>query len=121
MKIEKILYWTTTGIVGLMMTYSAYAYLSEEAMISGFEHLGFPDYFRVELAIAKLIGVILLLAPIGVRFKEWTYAGFTIVFISAFIAHSAAGDPIDSRIAPVVFMVLLMISYATFHKVRKNA
>jgi DoxX-like family len=36
-----------------------------------FTQLGFPDYFRVELAWAKLLGVVLLLAPVPARLKEW--------------------------------------------------
>jgi DoxX-like protein len=39
-------------------------------------HLGFPAYFRVELSWAKLLGVVLLLAPVPARLKEWSYAGF---------------------------------------------
>ncbi len=41
-----------------------------------FTHLGFPAYFRVELSWAKLFGVVLLLAPVPGRLKEWAYAGF---------------------------------------------
>ena len=33
--------------------------------------LGFTDYFRAELAWAKLLGVVLLLAPVPARLKEW--------------------------------------------------
>ena len=57
-----------------------------------FTHLGFPDYFRVELAWAKLLGVVLLLAPVPSRLKEWAYAGFAITLGSALIAHFAVGD-----------------------------
>jgi len=116
MKANKITYWISTAIVALMMTYSTYAYLTQDAVKQGFQHLGYPDYFRVELAIAKLIGAILLLAPVASRVKEWAYAGFTITFISAFIAHSSSGDPIANRSMPLIFLVLLVISYVTYHK-----
>lgn len=53
MKTIKITYWITTAIVALMMTYSAYSYLTKEAMQQAFHHLGYPDYFRMELAIAN--------------------------------------------------------------------
>jgi hypothetical protein len=119
MKTIKITYWVTTAIVALMMFYSAYAYLTQAAMQQAFHHLGYPDYFRVELAIGKLIGAILLLAPLSGKIKEWVYAGFTITFISAFIAHTASGDPVNYRMMPVIFLVLLIISYVTYH--RKNA
>lgn len=118
MKAIKITYWITTSIVALMMIYSTYVYLTQAAMAQGFTHLGFPPYFRVELAIAKLIGGIVLLTPLISRIKEWAYAGFAITFVSAFIAHSASGDPVAMRIMPVIFLVLLAISYYT--KLRKD-
>ncbi|MDB5138349.1 MAG: DoxX-like family protein [Mucilaginibacter sp.] len=116
MKATKITYWIVTGIIGLMMTYSAYAYLTQEKAVQGFIHLGYPDYFRKELAVGKLIGVILLLIPFKGRIKEWTYAGFTIIFISAFIAHISSGDPASKFMAPVIFLALLSVSYITYHK-----
>ncbi|WP_210518373.1 DoxX family protein [Hymenobacter terricola] len=116
MKATNILYWATTGLIGLMMTYSAYAYLTAPAMQQAFHHLGFPDYFRVELAVAKLLGVVLLLAPMAPRLKEWAYAGFAFVFVSAVIAHTASGDPVGVRAAPSVFLVLLVVSYVTYHR-----
>ena len=85
-------------------------------MVQGFHHLGFSDNFRIELAIAKIIGAIVLLAPVGKRFKEWAYAGFVITFISAFVAHTTAGDPAAMRIAPLVFLALLVVSYIAYHK-----
>jgi uncharacterized membrane protein YphA (DoxX/SURF4 family) len=116
MKATKITYWATTAIVGLMMFYSAYAYLTQDAMVQAFHHLGYPDYFRVELAIGKILGAILLIAPVSAKIKEWVYAGFVITFISAFIAHTASGDPVNYRVMPVIFLVLVLVSYFTYHK-----
>lgn len=118
MKTIKITYWTSTAIVAVMMTFSAYSYLTNPTLKQAFIHLGFPDYFRVELAIAKFTGAVLLLAPFHARIKEWAYAGFTITFISAFIAHSASGDPVFNRIMPVIFLILLAVSYFTYHKMQ---
>jgi hypothetical protein len=120
MKATKITYWIFTAIVALMMYYSAFAYLTKPEMAAGFKHLGYPDYFRIELAIAKLIGATLLLAPVGPRVKEWTYAGFIIVFISAFIAHTCSGDPLNYRVMPVIFLALLVGSYIFYHKTLAN-
>ncbi|HMG07844.1 MAG TPA: DoxX family protein [Mucilaginibacter sp.] len=116
MKALKITYWTTTAIVALMMVYSAYAYLTQAAVLQAFQHLGFPNYFRIELAVAKLIGAVLLLIPLTARIKEWAYAGFAFTFISAFIAHTASGDPMANRIMPIIFLAILIVSYVTFHK-----
>jgi uncharacterized membrane protein YphA (DoxX/SURF4 family) len=117
----KITYWITTGIVALMMSYSAYAYLTQPAMVQGFQHLGFPRYFRIELAIAKIIGVVLLLAPVSARLKEWAYAGFAFTFVSAFIAHTASGDPVAARVMPLVLLILLIVSYIAYYKQKKDA
>lgn len=116
MKRTKITYWISTSIVALMMTFSAYSYLTKPEIAAGFHHLGYPDYFRVELAIAKLLGAIMLLAPVAVRVKEWTYAAFTIVFISAFIAHTASGDPLNYRVMPIIVLGILILSYVTYHR-----
>jgi uncharacterized membrane protein YphA (DoxX/SURF4 family) len=116
MKAIKITYWATTIIMAIMMVYSAYAYLTQDAMLQAFRHLGYPDYFRVELAIGKLIGAVLLVAPVSARIKEWVYAGFIITFVSAFIAHTVSGDPVNYRVMPVVFLALLITSYITYHK-----
>lgn len=44
-------------------------------MAEAFTHLGFPDCFRVELSWAKFLGVVLLLAPVPARLKEWAGHG----------------------------------------------
>jgi hypothetical protein len=57
-----------------------------------FTHLGFPAYLQVELSWAKLLGVVLMLAPVPARLKEWAYAGFAIDLASALIAHLLVDD-----------------------------
>ena len=73
-----LIYWVVTGLFCLQMSFTAYAQLSLPHVAEMFTHLGFPTYFRVELSWAKLLGVILLLAPVPSRLKEWAYAGFAI-------------------------------------------
>ena len=116
MKALKITYWFTTGIVSLMMLLAAYSYLTNPQVKVGFAHLGFPDYFRIELAIAKIAGAIVLLLPIWSQLKEWAYAGFVFTFISAFIAHTASGDPVSMRMMPVILGLILGASYYTLHR-----
>ncbi len=120
MKTINIIYWVTTTLVALMMAFSAYAYLTNPEMTQAFHHLGFPDYFRVELALSKLIGVILLLIPFAGRLKEWVYAGFTINFISASIAHLSSGDPTSAGMMPLIILIVLLTSYVTYHKRQKQ-
>lgn len=87
-----ISYWIVTALFCLQMSFTAYAELVLPQVAAAFTHLGFPGYFRVELSWAKLLGVVLLLAPVPPRLKEWAYAGFVIDIGSAVIAHLAVGD-----------------------------
>ena len=91
-KATAIVYWSATALFCLQMGFTAYAQLRFPQVADAFAHLGFPDYFRLELSWAKLLGVGLLLAPLPARVKEWAYAGFAIDLASAVIAHVAVGD-----------------------------
>ena len=76
----------------MQIGFTAYAQLELPQVAQMFTHLGFPDYFRVELSWAKLLGVVVLLAPVSARLKEWAHAGFAITLGSALIAHFSLGD-----------------------------
>ncbi|MES2826501.1 MAG: DoxX family protein [Bacteroidota bacterium] len=115
MKTTKIIYWVSTIIICLFMVYSSYSDLFDAAVKDAFVHLGFPAFFRIELGIMKIIGIIFLLLPLPARFKEWPYVGFAITFVTAFIAHTVSGDPIENRIAPLVVLAFLLVSYFSFH------
>ena len=117
MKALKITYWVTTGLVVLGMALSVYNYFFNPALKIAWVHLGFPDWFRVELGIAKLLGALALGLPfVPARIKEWAYACFFINFFSAFLAHYEVADPAFNLIAPLALLLLLIISYITFHK-----
>jgi hypothetical protein len=87
-----MVFWIATAIFCLQISFTAYAELRLPQVAGAFAHLGFPAYFRAELSWAKLLGVVLLLAPVPVRLKEWAYAGFAIDLASALIAHLSVGD-----------------------------
>src|SRR3954471_24590914 len=91
-KTTTVIYWVVTGLFCLQMGFTAYAQLRLPQVAEAFTHLGFPSYFRVELSLAKLLGLLLLLAPVPARLKEWAYAGFAIDLASALIAHLTVGD-----------------------------
>lgn len=122
MKKDKIIYWSITGVFSLFMLFSAYSYLTAPEMRSAFEHLGFPAYFRVELAVAKILGVLILLIPFASHdFKLVAYAGFALNLVSAAIAHGATADPAQAVIMPLIFLGVLAASYLYYHKVQKLA
>src|SRR5205823_7575432 len=85
-------FWVATGLLCLQLSFTAFAQLRLPQVAEAFTHLGFPAYFRVELSWAKLLGVVLLLAPVPARLKEWAYAGFAIDLGSALIARLLVAD-----------------------------
>ena len=124
---DRIVYWITTGIVCAVMVYSILNFTLFDRFPfpeGGFVHLGLPDYFRAELTIAKILGVSALLFPgVPVKIKEFAYFGFAITLISASIAHFSSGDARISVlfiIDPLIFLVLLAVSYFYFNKMNGN-
>ena len=88
----KTIYWIVTALFCLQIAFTAYAQLRLPQVAAAFTHLDFPAYFRVELSWAKFLGVVLMLAPVSARVKEWVFAGFAIDLASALIAHLSVGD-----------------------------
>jgi hypothetical protein len=110
---RKILYWVSTGVVGLMSLLAAFAYLSGTPQaVQGFVHVGYPQQLRIILGIAKPLAAIVLLMPGLLTLKEWAYAGLTFAWISACIAHHLAKDGAEA-FAPLVLLALLAVSYGT--------
>ena len=124
---ERALYRTSTGLVLAVMLFSIVNFVFNDHFPfpngpeGAFEHLGFPPYFKVELTVAKVLGVLALLIPaVPFKVKEFAYAGFAITLMSAAIAHFGRGDARNLSVLyvidPLVFFCLLVISYYYFNK-----
>ncbi len=118
MKATKIIYWVTTGIICLFSLGAIQ--MNSQMAIDGANHLNIPRYLALEASIGQLIGLILLIVPaIPKRFKEWAYVGYGIMYLTAFNAHLSVGDPIvPYGIMSMLFFVILLTSYISFHKLQ---
>jgi len=117
MKKYSIIYWTTTSLIFLLDAVIPALTSHTELAVEGIRHLGFPDYFRIQLTIFKVVGGVLLILPqTPSRVKEWVYAGFGISFISAMVAHAAVDGVNVQTFVPMVALALLIISYTYYHK-----
>src|SRR5438094_1904985 len=114
-------FWIVTALFCLQMSFTAYAQLRLPDVAAAFTHLGFPAYFRVELSWAKLLGVLLLLAPVPTRLKEWAYAGFAINLGSALIAHLSVGDGPEAWGWAAATGVLWGLSYFLWRRVQATS
>lgn len=116
-KQSRSLFWIAKGFISFFMLFSAYYSYSHA---DDLRQLGFPDYFRMELVIAKITGGILLLVPrISLRVKEWIYAGFIIAMISALIAHICSGDPASKVLFVAVDLTLITLCIRYVSKIEK--
>jgi hypothetical protein len=123
---ERLIYRISTGLILAVMVFSIVNFVFNDHFPfpngpeGAFVHLGFPPYFKVELTVAKILGVLALVIPaVPVKLKEFAYAGFAITLVSASIAHYARGDARLSVlfvIDPLVFLALLIVSYVYFEK-----
>ncbi|MDD4971070.1 MAG: DoxX family protein [Paludibacter sp.] len=121
MNTDKIIYWGSTAIISILMLFGAYSYYTSPLAVTGIARLGFPDYFRIELATAKLLGAIALILPwTPSKIKEYAYAGFSIMFISAFIAHLSSGVTIEEIVSPIIAFIILAVSYRYYTKLEKS-
>ncbi len=106
-----MLYWITTVLISAYLLLSAGTYLFSEATIAGVRDLGFPDFFRIQLAVLKITAAIVLLAPTtNLMIKDWAYAGTGLFIITAIVAHQAHKDPIWLNLINLVLFALLIVS-----------
>jgi len=111
------IFWTTTIIISSFLLWSSYSYIFSEATIKGVGDLGFPDHFRVMLAILKLIAVVVLIIPqVPLPVKEWAYAGVGLFFITAIIAHFSNKDPLVINLINIVLLCILIVSRYALYK-----
>jgi DoxX-like family len=125
-KRERITYRTATGMVYAVMVFSIINFIFNDHFPfpngpeGAFVHLGLPGWFKAELTVAKILGVLALSIPnIPTKIKEFAYFGFGLTLISASIAHFSRGDARLSVlfvIDPLVFLGTLMVSYFYFVK-----
>jgi hypothetical protein len=120
MKTQKIIYWSTTGLIalfeGVMPALTSQTKLAKE----GIKHLGYPEYFGDALVIFKVLGVLALIIPkVPTRIKEWAYAGFAFDFIFAAISHGAVDGINFKTFFPFIVLAILMLSYVSYHKLRE--
>jgi hypothetical protein len=104
---NKVIYWSVTRLLSSFIFFSAW--YSGTHKVEFTQTLGFPNYFRIELTAAKIVGAVLLLIPaVSARIREWIYVSFGIVLVSAAIAKYYSGYPIAGVMEPVSVFVIMV-------------
>lgn len=118
MKRIKIAHWVFTGLIGAMLLASGVMYIAKhDDLIVEFIKLGFPIWLIYPMAVAKIVGVVMIVTKLNTWLTEWAYAGIFFNLLLAFGAHIALGD--GDAIPPVVAIMLILGSYFTWKKLSK--
>ena len=114
MKKVNAIYWVFTGLFAAFMLAGSIpdVIMHPAAVEIVNKHLGYPTYFLPLLGVAKVSGVVAILAPGLPTLKEWAYAGLTYDLVAAMYSHISVGDPPTQWL--IIFLPLLLLagSYA---------
>lgn len=118
-----IIYWTFTGLFAAFMLLGSIpdVIMHPAAVEIVNTRLGYPTYFLPFLGVAKLLGVVAILAPSWPTVKEWAYAGFVFDLLAAMYSHICVGDPPAQWMPIFIPLILLAGSYVFHHRKLKAA
>ncbi len=108
--LDKWIFLISTGLLTVLMCFSAGMYLlNHDTVVGFFTELGYPTYIIYPLAIAKILGLVAIWTNKSRSLKEWAYAGFFFDFVLAWVAHIDAGHGVFQLAG--IALVLLFVSY----------
>jgi hypothetical protein len=117
MKKINIIYWIATVLIMLFLLSSVIgSFTNNPKGAAIMAQLGYKPYIIKALAIAKAVGIIVLLIPGWPRLKEWVYAGFAYDLIGATFSMIAVGMAAKNWAIMPVFIIILAVSYIYHHK-----
>lgn len=116
-KSVSLLYWITTTLVFLFEGVMTAFFGTSQMAMDGIAHLGYPAYFGIMLMVFKVVGALALILPaVKGAPKEWAYAGFGIVFISAAVSNWVVDGFSQTVVMALVFLGILAVSHRSYHK-----
>jgi cell division protein FtsW (lipid II flippase) len=110
MKRNKIIYYVATGLLTVLLLFSAGMYFFNHEEVAGvWIDFGYPTYIIYPYAVAKILGLLAIWFVSSKNLKEWAYAGFFFAFVLAFFAHVMVGD--GEQMGAAIALILLAVSY----------
>lgn len=112
-KSKLIAYWITTILGPASFVIGGSLFLMHgEQPLTVLNHLGYPSYLLTILGVWKILGAIAIVIPRFPRLKEWAYAGFFFDLSGAAASHAFSGDGAIEIISPLIFLILVIASWA---------
>jgi hypothetical protein len=121
-KTKIVFYWVVTFLISLGMFFGGIAQIiGAEANVEGMKNIGYPLYLLPFLGVLKIIGVVILLSPRMLLLKEWAYAGYFFLLTGALFSHIYSGESFGHWAGPLVFWLLIPVSWALRPESRRIA
>lgn len=120
---RRIVYWLTTGLMFLLMSFSIIGYhLNYEQMAGFFIKYGYPTYIVLPLAYLKLCALLAIASNRYRNLKDIAYGAYFINMVAATAAHVLAGEtPVHAYIGLIVVPVSYMLSNSVRGEPRYDA
>ena len=93
----------------LMLTASAFLLMDFQGSTRFFEGIGVPPVLVFPIAMAQILGVILLWSKVPFVAKKWVYIGFSAILLFAGFIHIVKND--GFFFAPLLMGAILFLSY----------
>ncbi len=115
-KLKKIAYWASTGIILFLLTWAAGSYhFIHETQAGYFEAFGYPTYLVYPLAWLKIIAILVIVSHRYSDLRDMVYAAYFLNMILALVGHIIYGDFYGHAL---VGLILLPVSYLLGNQVR---
>lgn len=114
----RVLYWTVTLFLSLMLLMGGITeFIQHESGKEIMRHLGYPVHVLTLLGLGKILAAVTLIQTRIHVVKEWAYAGITFNLVGAFAARANAGDSAALILSPLIFLVVVFVSYALWKRI----
>jgi uncharacterized membrane protein YphA (DoxX/SURF4 family) len=107
---KTVVLWVATVLCAAMFLFAGGSkFLRPEDATEQFAKLGYPDWFRVLIAVLEITGAVLLLIPR----VAWVGSGMlAVIMVGATYTLLKAGGYGNAIVPAVFFIVLVLITYA---------
>ena len=115
-KINKIVYWASTGIILFLLSWAAGSYhIIHDTQAGYFEAFGYPTYLVYPLAWLKIIAVLVIVSHRYSDLRDMVYAAYFLNMILALAGHIIYGDFYGHAL---IGLIVIPISYLLGNQVR---
>ncbi|WKN43191.1 DoxX family protein [Tunicatimonas pelagia] len=119
MERKKIIYKILVGLLVVLFGFGGISnLLLLPDMVASLNTLGYPEYFGRILGLAQVLGIMVLVAPVSSRLKEWAFAGFYINLISAIASHLIVEGLVPAVGIILVALVILTTAFVNFMQLK---